>query len=139
MFIGFKGIHSRADFPGGSVVKNPSANAGDADSIPESRRSPGGENGNPLYILAWKNPMDRGAWQAIVRRVVKSWRPPSDYHFHSHVYMDGTSTLQLCSVSQSCPTLCDPTDCNLPGFSIHGILQARVLEWVAIPFSRGSS
>ena len=36
---------------------------------------------------------------------------------------------------QSCPTLCDPIDCSLPGFSIHGILQARTLEWVAISFS----
>ena len=36
---------------------------------------------------------------------------------------------------QSCPTLCGPTDCSLPGFSIHGILQARTLEWVAISFS----
>ena len=42
-------------------------------------------------------------------------------------------------VAQSCPTLCDPTDCSLPGFSIHGIFQARVLEWIAISFSRGSS
>ena len=38
-------------------------------------------------------------------------------------------------VTQSCPTLCDPTDCSLPGFSVHGILQARILEWVAISFS----
>ena len=36
---------------------------------------------------------------------------------------------------QSCPTLCDPMDCSLPGFSIHEILQARTLEWVAISFS----
>ena len=42
-------------------------------------------------------------------------------------------------VAQSCPTLCDPMDCSLPGFSVHGIFQARVLEWVAISFSRGSS
>ena len=42
-------------------------------------------------------------------------------------------------VAQSCPTLCDPTDCSLPGSSIHGIFQARVLEWVAISYSRGSS
>ena len=38
-------------------------------------------------------------------------------------------------VTQSCPTLCDPVDCNLPGSSVHGILQTRVLEWVAIAFS----
>ena len=37
---------------------------------------------------------------------------------------------------QSCPILCDPMDCSLPGFSVHGILQARTLEWVAISFSR---
>ena len=42
-------------------------------------------------------------------------------------------------IAQSCPTLCDPVDCNLPGSSIHGILQARILEWVAIYFSRESS
>ena len=36
---------------------------------------------------------------------------------------------------QSCPTLWDPMDCSLPGFSVHGILQARTLEWVAISFS----
>ena len=42
-------------------------------------------------------------------------------------------------VTQSCPTLCDPMDCSLPGSPIHGILQAIVLEGVAISFSRGSS
>ena len=42
-------------------------------------------------------------------------------------------------VAQLCPTLCDPMDYSLPGSSVHGILQARILEWVAIPFSRGSS
>ena len=40
-------------------------------------------------------------------------------------------------VIQSCPTLRDPMDCSLPGFSIHGIFQARVLEWGAIAFSVG--
>ena len=40
---------------------------------------------------------------------------------------------------RSCLTLCDPMDCSLPGFSLHGILQARILEWVAMPSSRGSS
>ena len=41
--------------------------------------------------------------------------------------------------AQSCPTLCDPLDCSSPGSSVHGISQARILEWVAIPYSRGSS
>ena len=40
---------------------------------------------------------------------------------------------------QSCPTLCDPTDHSLPGSSVHGILQERILEWVAMPSSWGSS
>ena len=40
-------------------------------------------------------------------------------------------------VAQLCPTLCDPIDCSPPGSSVHGILQARILEWVAISFSRG--
>ena len=40
---------------------------------------------------------------------------------------------------QSYPTLCDPMDCSPPGSSVHGILQARILEWVATPSSRGSS
>ena len=41
-------------------------------------------------------------------------------------------------VAQSCPTLCDPVDCSPPSSSVHGILQARVLEWVASSFSRGN-
>ena len=42
-------------------------------------------------------------------------------------------------VAQSCLTLCDPRDGSLPGSSVCGILQARILKWIAIPFSRGSS
>ena len=42
-------------------------------------------------------------------------------------------------VAQSCPTLCEPKDCSPPSSSVHGILQARILEWVAMPSSRGSS
>ena len=41
--------------------------------------------------------------------------------------------------TQSCSTLCDPMDCSPPGFSVHGILQARILQWIAFSFSRGSS
>ena len=42
-------------------------------------------------------------------------------------------------IAQLCPTLCDPVDCSLPGSSVNGIFQARVLEWVAVSFSKGSS
>ena len=54
-----------------------------------------------------------------------------------------TTTLHLFKVkvlvTRSCPTLCNPMDCSPPGSSVHGVLQARILEWVAIPFSRGPS
>ena len=53
----------------------------------------------------------------------------------------GVGELNSCMcvlVSQSCPTLCHPMDYTPPGSSVHGVLQARILEWVAIPFSRGS-
>ena len=58
------------------VVKNPPVNAGDArdkGSSPGSGRSPGEGNGNLLQYSCLENPMDRGAWWAIVRRVAKSW------------------------------------------------------------------
>ena len=64
--------------PGGQalVVKNPPANAGDrrdAGSISDLERYHGGEHGKPLQYSCLKNPMDRGAWQATVRRVAKGW------------------------------------------------------------------
>ena len=61
-------------FPGGSVVKNPPANTGDArdvDSIPGLGRSPGEGNGNPLQNSCLGNPMDRELWQATVHGVSK--------------------------------------------------------------------
>ena len=42
-------------------------------------------------------------------------------------------------IAQLCPILCDPTDCSSPGSPVHEILQARILEWIAVPFSEGSS
>ena len=59
-------------FPGGSVVKNPPANAGDAGLIPESETSLGGGHGNPFQYSCLENPMDGGAWQAAVHRIAKS-------------------------------------------------------------------
>ena len=58
-------------FPGGVVVKNPPANAGDMDLIPGSGRSPGVGNGNPLHCSHLRDPMDRGAWRVIVHGVAK--------------------------------------------------------------------
>ena len=58
-------------FPGGSVVKNPPANAGDSGSIPGLGRSPAGGNGNLLQYSCLENPMDRGAWWATVDGVTE--------------------------------------------------------------------
>ena len=55
-----------------------------------------------------------------------------------HISALKLSEVLKCSVTQ-CPTLCDTMDCSLPRFSVHGILQARILEWAAISLSRGSS
>ena len=59
--------------PGGSVVKNPTASAGDVGLIPGLGRSPGEGNGNPLWCSSLGNPMDKGAWHATVHGVTKGW------------------------------------------------------------------
>ena len=100
-------------FLDGSAVKNLFANTGDCGSIPGLGISSGGGNGNPFQHSCLDNTMGRGAWQATVQRVARSWT-------------------QLNEHTESCPTLCDSrVDPR--------ILQARTLEWVAFPFSRGSS
>ena len=102
--------------------------------------------------------MDRGAWQATVHGSQSQTRlkqlsapkktgceqparagvEPGRYDLTgTRVLLRGTYVSG--SVSHSCLTLGDPVDCSPPGSCVHGILQARVLEWVAIPFSRGSS
>ena len=60
------------------VIKNPPSNAGDLGSIPGSERTPGGGDGNPLQYSCLGNPMNRGAWQATVYGVTKSWTRLSD-------------------------------------------------------------
>ena len=75
------------------------------------------------------------------------WPPPGHIPNPGIKPTSASSALQVDSlpaeseseVAQSCPTLCDPIDCSLPGSSVHGSFQAIVLEWVAISFSRGSS
>ena len=63
---------NRLSFPGGAVLKNPPANAGDTGLIPESGRFPGGGNGNLLQYSCLENSMDRGAEWAIVHGTAKS-------------------------------------------------------------------
>ena len=65
-------------FPGGSEGKESACNAEDLGLIPGSGRSPGEGNGNPFQYSCLENSMDRGAWQAIVHGVTKSWTRLSD-------------------------------------------------------------
>ena len=72
-------------FPGGTMIKNPHANAGDTRDrglIPGLGRSPKIGNGNPLQYSCLGNPMERGAWQATVHRVAKSWTCQATEHTH---------------------------------------------------------
>ena len=94
----------------------------------------GGGNGNPLQKSCLENPRDRGAWWAAVCGVAQSrtWlKRLSSSSSNMGVY---TYICVWESVTQLCPTLCDPMD-----YTVHGILQARILKWVVFPFSRGSS
>ena len=68
-------------FPGGSEVKVSACNVGDLGSNPESGRSPGEGNSNPLQYSFLENPIDRGAWWTIVHRVAKSRTQLSDFTF----------------------------------------------------------
>ena len=70
-------------FPGGSVVKNPPAKAGDVGLTPGLGRSPGGGNGNPLQYSCLENPVDRGAWRSMLCGVAKSQTQLSDWA-HTH-------------------------------------------------------
>ena len=97
--------------------------------------------------------MDRETWHAAVHGVAKSWTRLSEWIelswteqrmsvAHSAISAIRCNMCICCScclVAKLFMTLCDPLDYNLPGFSAHGILQARILERVTISFSRGSS
>ena len=63
-------------------------------------------------------------------------RKQSTAHFFQSRKEDGFNLLSESEVAQSCPTLCDHMNCSLPGSSIHEIFQARILEWIAISFSK---
>ena len=61
------------------------------------------------------------------------------YNLNNYLLSQHATSESASEVARSCPTLCDPMDGSLPGSTVHGILQARILEWAAISFSRGSS
>ena len=84
----------------------------------------------------------RGVWVSPRedRGLEFSSRRKGQFFFFSPTFLSlSKDYISESEVIQSCPTLCNPMDCRLPGSSVHGILKARVLEWVAISFSRGSS
>ena len=131
--------------------------------IPEWGRSlgKGGKginNGSPLQDSCLANPMDGGAWWAAVHGVAKSRTRLSNFPFTFHrgagtlipsaqrlvwaakqpLWNAALGALFACEseVSQSCPTLSDPVDCSPPGSSVHGIFQARALEWGVLELRR---
>ena len=73
--------------------------------------------------------------------VAKKLKKMFPIHWKPGTYRSGQNRILLfvCSVSRSCPTLCDPMDCKLPGSSVHGSFRARILDWVAISYLRQSS
>ena len=108
--------------------------------------SPAGGHGHPLQYSWLENPMDRGAWRVTVHGIAvgHDWSDLACMHYkYNHrlkpvleaFHHPGGGGL----VTKSCPTLCGPVDCSPPGSSVHGILQARILEWAAISFFRGTS
>ena len=101
-------------------------------------------NGNPLQCSCLENPRDRGAWWASVygvaqsRTRLKQLSSSSSSHWIFKLLGHVIWKVKVL-VAQLCLTLCYRMDCSPPGSSVHRILQTRILEWVAIPFSRGSS
>ena len=94
-------------------------------------------NGNPLQCSCLENPRDGGSWWAAVSGVAQS---RTQLKRLSSSSSSRYSQVQIqVKIAQSFLTLRDPMDCSLPGSFVHGILQARILERVAIPFSRASS
>ena len=147
--------------PGCASGKQLPANAGDIRDvklIPGSGGSPVEGHGNLLQYSSLENPTDRGAWQATIRGIAKGQTQLKQLHTHSKnsvfwpshllsctnsVFIKSSAVLDFVRVHakslQWCQTLCNPVDCSPPGFSVHGVLQARILEWVIMPSSRGSS
>ena len=152
------------DIPGGSDYQASAYHEGDPASIPGSERSPGEGNGIPLQYSCLENPVDGGAWWATVHGVAKSQTQLSDFTFTLYITFcldfspykllqnTGDNSLiytvvvghlfyacERAKLLQKCLTLCDPMSCSRWALQSMGILQARILERVAVPSSRGSS
>ena len=118
-------------FPRGSAGKESICNVGDLGSIPGLRRPSGEGKGYPLLYSGQESSLD-----SIVHGVAKSQTWLSNFHFHT---WNAYACTRFVKLLQSCLTLCYTMDCSSPGSSVYGILQARILELVAMPFSKGSS
>ena len=97
-------------------------------------------------ILAWRIPWteEPGGLQSWGHKESDMTERLSSAHTEENSFIallgkGGPQQAVLCLVTQSCPTLCDPMNCSPPDSSVHEILQARILEWVAMPSFRGSS
>jgi len=77
-----------------------------------------------------RHKVGKRCWKNGTSSLLKAGLPQTCHFWKSAV---------LCWGAQSCPVLCDPVDCSPPGSSVHGILQASILEWIAMPSSRGPS
>ena len=79
-------------------------------------------------------------WSTKIPQDLVQWSPMCQNYWSQCAYSLLCKRECVCAqLLQSCPTLCDPMEHSLPGSSVHGLLQARTLEWVAMPSSRGSS
>ena len=78
-------------------------------------------------------------WTGPPRKQMLRWMLEEKKFLSSFFFSLLTNSYVCVLVAQSCPTLCNPMNCSLPGSSVHGVSQARILKWVAIPFSRRSS
>ena len=146
------------DFPAGPVVKNLSSNTGDTGLIPGLGRShmlwearvPRALGPHCAACTPQRRPDAAKSNSQKNRAAINMCVPVFCVGVSLQLIWVNNCTMNtgqygkpilggVCLVTQSCLTLCDPTDCGPPGSSVHGILQARTLEGAAIPFSRGSS
>ena len=135
-----RGYSDSEGFPGGSSVEEHACQCRRHKRpgfIPGSGRSPGGGHGNPLQYCRLENPMDREAWRATVHGVAKSQTRLKWLSMHAWFW--DTLLVTLNKVKESKSHSVEPDSLDPMDYTVHGILRARILEWVALPFSRGSS
>ena len=117
----------KEDFPCSSVGKESACNAGDLGSIPGSGRSPGEGNGNPLQYSCLENPMDRGAWQAIIHAVTRVGHnlatkpPPSSAYLRWLIFLHAVLNPACDSSSLAFPIMYSVCKLNKQGNSVQPV------------------